>query len=195
MRRVRLSAVCYPAFPDGCWNRNLLRSMAVEPTLYCTLWSLRRGTLGGLSLVSRHEEFDADNGGMEHYKVTLSEQERSELQGIAGKGTHAASKLINALILLNCDHSGGRTERARTCDIAAMLCVSERKVDRIQEEVCPRRPGPDPEPPALQVRVRLVDRWPPGGAAAGAELLGTARRPGPLVAAAAGRPSDRARID
>ncbi len=32
---------------------------------------------------------------MEHYKVTLSAQERAELQGIAGKGTHAASKVIN----------------------------------------------------------------------------------------------------
>ena len=71
---------------------------------------------------------------MEHYKVTLSEQERGELQGIAGKGTHAASKVINALILLNCDQSGERTERARTSDIAAMLCVSERKVDRIKKK-------------------------------------------------------------
>lgn len=33
---------------------------------------------------------------MENYKVTLSEQERAELHGIAGKGTHAASKVINA---------------------------------------------------------------------------------------------------
>ena len=72
-------------------------------------------------------------GGMEHYKVTLSEQERCELQDIAGKGTHAASKVINALILLNCDQAGSRTERVRTCDIAAMLCVSERKVDRIKK--------------------------------------------------------------
>ena len=71
---------------------------------------------------------------MEHYKVTLSEQERAELQGIAGKGTHTASKVINALILLNCDQSGGRAERPRTCDIAAMLCVSERKVDRIKKK-------------------------------------------------------------
>ena len=71
---------------------------------------------------------------MEHYKVTLSEQERVELQGIAGKGTHAASKVINALILLNCDQAGGHTERPRTCDIAAMLCVSERKVDRIKKK-------------------------------------------------------------
>ena len=71
---------------------------------------------------------------MEHYKVTLSEQERSELQDIVGKGTHAASKVINALILLNCDQAGSRTERPRTCDIAAMLCVSERRVDRIKKK-------------------------------------------------------------
>ena len=71
---------------------------------------------------------------MEHYKVTLSEQERAELQAIAGKGTHAASKVINALILLNCDQAGERTERPRTCDIAAMLCVSQRKVDRIKKK-------------------------------------------------------------
>ena len=71
---------------------------------------------------------------MEHYKVTLSEQERAELQGIAGKGTHAASKVINALILLNCDQAGDRTERPRTCDIAAMLCISPRKVDRIKKK-------------------------------------------------------------
>ena len=71
---------------------------------------------------------------MEHYKVTLSDQERAELQGITSKGTHAASKVINALILLNCDQGGGRVERRRTCDIAQMLCVSERKVDRVKRK-------------------------------------------------------------
>ena len=71
---------------------------------------------------------------MEHYKVTLSEQERVELQGIAGKGTHAAAKGINALILLNCDQAGDRTERPRTCDIATMPCVSERKVNRVKKK-------------------------------------------------------------
>ena len=79
---------------------------------------------------------------MEHYKVTLSEQERVELQEIASKGTHAASKVINALILLNCDQAGGRTERPRTCDIAAMLCVSERKVDRIKKRFVLEGLGP-----------------------------------------------------
>ncbi|MBG6075343.1 hypothetical protein IWX85_001161 [Polaromonas sp. CG_9.11] len=57
---------------------------------------------------------------MEHYKVTLSEQERAELQDIASKGTHAEAKVINALILLNCDQSGGRSERPRSSDIATM---------------------------------------------------------------------------
>ncbi len=75
-----------------------------------------------------------DNGGMEHYKVTLSVEERAQLQDIASKGTHAASKVINALILLNCDQAGDRTERPRTCDIAAMLCISPRKVDRIKKK-------------------------------------------------------------
>ena len=37
--------------------------------------------------------------GMKHYKVIMSEHERVELQDIAGKGTHAASKVINVLIL------------------------------------------------------------------------------------------------
>ena len=49
--------------------------------------------------------------GMEDYKVTLSEQERgAELRAIAGKGTRAASRVINALILLDCEQSGERTE-------------------------------------------------------------------------------------
>ena len=71
---------------------------------------------------------------MEHYKVTLSEHEKAQLRGIVGKGTNAASKVINAFLLLNSDQAGGRTERPRSCDIAAMLCVSERKVDRIKKK-------------------------------------------------------------
>ena len=71
---------------------------------------------------------------MEHYKVTLSEQERAELQDIPGKCTHAAPKVINALILSNCDQSRERTERPRTSDSAAMRCVSQRQVDRIKKK-------------------------------------------------------------
>ena len=38
------------------------------------------------------------------------------------------------MILLNCDQSGERTERSRASDIAAILCVSERKMDRIKKK-------------------------------------------------------------
>ena len=84
--------------------------------------------------MSRHEEFDADNGGWNITKSHYQNKKDPSCRTIASKGTHAASKLINALILLNCDQSGGRTERPRTCDIAAMLCVSERKVDRVKKK-------------------------------------------------------------
>ena len=50
------------------------------------------------------------------------------------KGTHTASKVINALILRNCDQSRERTELPRTSDIATILCVSERKVDWIKKK-------------------------------------------------------------
>lgn len=72
---------------------------------------------------------------MEHYKVTLTQGERAQLQGITNKGTHAAAKLIDALILLNCDQCAEHAERPRprSSDIAAMLNVSPRKVDRIKK--------------------------------------------------------------
>ena len=71
---------------------------------------------------------------MEHYKVTLSEQEKIQLRDIANKGSHAAAKVINALILLNCDQSEGRSERPRSLDIAVMLGISPRKVDRVKKK-------------------------------------------------------------
>ena len=84
--------------------------------------------------MSRHEKFDVDNGGWNITKSPCQSKKEPSCRTIAGKGTHAAQKVINALILLNCDQSGGCAERARTCDIAAMLCVSERKVDRVKKK-------------------------------------------------------------
>ena len=40
---------------------------------------------------------------MEKYRVTLERKERQELELIVQKGTHASQKVVNALILLNCD--------------------------------------------------------------------------------------------
>jgi transposase len=69
---------------------------------------------------------------MEKYIVTLSSEEAEQLQSLVAKGKHAAQKVINALILLNCDQSqaGGRTRTSQ--EIAQVLQVSERKIDRVK---------------------------------------------------------------
>jgi hypothetical protein len=40
---------------------------------------------------------------MKLYKVTLLAEEREDLEAITRKGCHQSQKVINALILLNCD--------------------------------------------------------------------------------------------
>ncbi|MCD6205039.1 MAG: IS630 family transposase, partial [Candidatus Marinimicrobia bacterium] len=40
---------------------------------------------------------------MQKYKVTLSKEERQKLESIVSKGKHRSQKVLNALILLNCD--------------------------------------------------------------------------------------------
>ena len=70
---------------------------------------------------------------MKRYVVTLGEAERKELTGITSKGSHRSQKVINALILLNCDE-GEYNERRTTGDaIAAILRISLRTVDRVKK--------------------------------------------------------------
>lgn len=69
---------------------------------------------------------------MEKYIVTLTAEEVQELQSPVGKGKHAAQKVINVLILLNCDQSQGRDDRRTSQEIAQVLQVSERKIDRVK---------------------------------------------------------------
>lgn len=69
---------------------------------------------------------------MEKYIVTLSPEEAEQLQSLVGKGKHAAQKVINALILLNCDQSQGRDDKRTSQEIAEVLQVSERKIDRVK---------------------------------------------------------------
>jgi transposase len=69
---------------------------------------------------------------MEKYIVTLSPEEVEQLQSLVGKGKHAAQKVINALILLNCNQSQGRDGRRTSQEIAQVLQVSERKIDRVK---------------------------------------------------------------
>jgi hypothetical protein len=74
----------------------------------------------------------AENRGMEKYIVTLSAEEREQLEAIVSKGSHQSRKIINGLILLNCDASSGRVRRS-TQEVAGVLHVSERKIDRVKK--------------------------------------------------------------
>jgi hypothetical protein len=49
-----------------------------------------------------------------------------------GKGKHAAQKVVNALILLNCDQSQSGGDRRTSQEIAQVLRLSERKIDRVK---------------------------------------------------------------
>ena len=56
------------------------------------------------------------------YKVTLSRQERDELEGITTRGRHSSQKILNALILLSCDE-GRYQKRKRTNQAIAELLL------------------------------------------------------------------------
>ena len=70
---------------------------------------------------------------MKKFKVTLGQQEREELEAITRKGSHHSQRVVNALILLNCDEGGFNAHRARGEDIARILRISMRKLDRVKK--------------------------------------------------------------
>lgn len=70
---------------------------------------------------------------MKLYRVTLEKQEREELELIARKGSHRSQKVINSLVLLNCDEGEFNTHRARGEDVAEILRISLRRVDRVKK--------------------------------------------------------------
>lgn len=70
---------------------------------------------------------------MKRYRVTLEQQEREELEGITRKGSHQSQKVINALILLNCDEGDFNERHVRGEDVADILRISPRKVDRVKK--------------------------------------------------------------
>ena len=69
---------------------------------------------------------------MEKYTGTLTAEEAEQLQALVAKGKHAAAKVVNALILLNCDETQARGRRRSSQEIAEVLQVSPRKIDRIK---------------------------------------------------------------
>jgi len=67
------------------------------------------------------------------YRLALTGEEREELEAIATKGKHNAQKVLNALILLNCDENAPTPRTLREQDIADVLQVSAMKVHRVKQ--------------------------------------------------------------
>ena len=70
---------------------------------------------------------------MKKYIVTLTEDERKTLGDLASKGTQKSQKILNALILLDCDEGEYQTERSTNQEIARVLHISMRKIDRVKK--------------------------------------------------------------
>lgn len=70
---------------------------------------------------------------METYKVTLTREEQDKLRRITTTGAHRTQRILNALILLNCDegeHGEGKTTNEK---IAGVLKISMKKIDRVKK--------------------------------------------------------------
>ena len=70
---------------------------------------------------------------MVKYTVTLSEEERQELQSISSKGSHNSQKVLNALILLNVDVNQPKESRSPNESVSKVLKISMKKIDRVKK--------------------------------------------------------------
>jgi len=70
---------------------------------------------------------------MRKYKVTLTQEERTRLKELTYKGSHRSQKVLNALILLNCDEGEYQDRRSLNETVASVLQVSMRKIDRVKK--------------------------------------------------------------
>ncbi len=70
---------------------------------------------------------------MKKYKVTLQKEERSRLEAVARKGSHKSQKVLNALVLLNCDEGQFQDHPIKNEDMASVLRISMRKIDRVKK--------------------------------------------------------------
>jgi len=67
------------------------------------------------------------------YKVTLTKDERERLKMITEKGKHNSQKVLNALILLNCDNGEFQKHRLKNHEIARVLNIGTRKIDHVKK--------------------------------------------------------------
>ena len=70
---------------------------------------------------------------MKKYFVTLTADEREELETLSSKGNHRSQKIINALILLGCDEGEFQEERSLNKDLSRILQVSMKTIDRVKK--------------------------------------------------------------
>ncbi len=70
---------------------------------------------------------------MKKYVVTLTKEERKELESLTYKGKHQSQKVLNALILLGCDEGDFQGKRSLNAEISRVLNVSTRKINRAKK--------------------------------------------------------------
>jgi Homeodomain-like domain len=70
---------------------------------------------------------------MKKYVVTLTGEERQELGALTSRGKHRSQKVLNALILLGCDAGEFQTQRSTNEEMARVLNISMRKIDRVKK--------------------------------------------------------------
>jgi hypothetical protein len=70
---------------------------------------------------------------MKKYIVTLTKDERKALSDLTSKGKQRSQKILNALILLACDEGEYQTDRSTNEEIARVLHISMRKIDRVKK--------------------------------------------------------------
>jgi len=70
---------------------------------------------------------------MKKYRVTLQKEERTRLEAIVQKGNHRSQKVLNALVLLNCDEGEFQDRPIKNEEMALVLRISMRKIDRVKK--------------------------------------------------------------
>ena len=70
---------------------------------------------------------------MKKYIVTLMKDERDLLNNFISKGRCRSQKVINSLVLLACDEGEFQTKRSINEEIARVLNISMRKIDRVKK--------------------------------------------------------------
>ena len=70
---------------------------------------------------------------MRKYIVTLNKKERETLGTLTYRGNHKSQKIINSLILLACDRGEFQKKRSTNKEIARILNISMKKIDRVKK--------------------------------------------------------------